>query len=58
MPALYIRDDEGNFVPIKALQGEPGKTPERGKDYWTEEDKAEIVSDVLSALPTWTGGVY
>lgn len=26
-------------------------TPEKGVDYWTEEDKAEIVQDVLDALP-------
>lgn len=25
--------------------------PEKGVDYWTEEDKAEIVKDVLDALP-------
>lgn len=33
------------------LQGENGKTPVRGTDYWTEADKAEIVSDVLASLP-------
>ena len=34
--------------------GSPGKdgyTPVKGTDYWTEEDKAEIVADVLAALP-------
>lgn len=35
-----------------------GKTPEKGVDYWTEEDKAEMVDAVLAALPTWTGGSY
>lgn len=35
-----------------------GKTPVKGTDYWTEADKAEIVDDVLAALPTWTGGSY
>lgn len=25
--------------------------PEKGVDYWTEEDKEEIVQDVLDALP-------
>lgn len=33
-------------------------SPVRGTDYWTAEDKASIVSDVLAALPTWTGGSY
>lgn len=36
----------------QGIQGEPGQTPEKGVDYWTEEDKAEIVQDVLDALPT------
>lgn len=38
--------------------GEDGKTPVKGVDYWTEEDQAAMVNDVLSALPTWTGGSY
>lgn len=32
--------------------------PVKGIDYWTEEDKQEIVADTLAALPTWTGGGY
>lgn len=35
-----------------------GKTPEKGVDYWTEEDKVEIVQEVLAQLPAWTGGSY
>ena len=38
--------------------GASGSTPQRGTDYWTEADKAEMVNSVLSALPTWTGGSY
>ena len=38
--------------------GADGYTPVKGVDYWTEADKAEMVSDVLSALPTWEGGAY
>ncbi len=38
--------------------GAPGHTPEKGVDYWTAADKAEIVQDTLAALPTWTGGAY
>ena len=38
--------------------GLKGDTPVKGTDYWTESDKAEIVNDVLAALPTWTGGSY
>lgn len=43
---------------LAALKGTDGKTPVRGTDYWTDADKTEIVNDVLSALPTWTGGSY
>lgn len=35
-----------------------GLKPVKGTDYWTAEDKAEIVADTLAALPTWTGGSY
>lgn len=31
--------------------GADGKTPEKGVDYYTEEDKAEFVDAVLAALP-------
>lgn len=51
------KGDQGATGP----QGEPGAdgyTPVKGIDYWTEEDKAEIVDNVLAALPTWTGGSY
>lgn len=42
----------------KGDPGEPGHTPEKGVDYWTESDKAEIVADVLEELPVWDGGSY
>ena len=32
-------------------EGPAGPAPVRGKDYWTEADKQEIVNDVLAALP-------
>lgn len=42
----------------KGDKGDDGKTPEKGIDYFTETDKNELVTDVLEALPTWTGGSY
>ena len=39
-------------------QGPAGKTPVKGTDYFTAEDKAALVQDVLAALPEWTGGNY
>ena len=35
--------------------GEDGKTPVKGVDYWTSEDKAEIVEDVLAEMPDVPG---
>ena len=34
-----------------------GNTPIKGEDYWTEEDKAEMVADVIAALPVYNGEV-
>lgn len=38
--------------------GKDGYTPVKGTDYFTASDKAELVNDVLAALPTWNGGSY
>lgn len=42
------RANEGEFDGEK---GEDGYTPQKGIDYFTEGDKAEIVEDVLAVLP-------
>lgn len=42
----------------KGDTGLDGYTPVKGTDYWTDTDKADMVNDVLAALPTWTGGSY
>lgn len=42
---------------IKGAKGTNGTTPVRGVDYWTEADKAEVVSLTLAALPKYTGEV-
>ena len=47
------------FYPVvQGIKGADGTTPVKGTDYWTDADKAEIVADVLDALPTWQGGDY
>lgn len=38
--------------------GPAGYTPQKGTDYYTDSDKAEMVTAVLAALPTWEGGNY
>ncbi len=35
-----------------------GAAPVRGTDYWTREDQAQIVAEVLTCLPAWEGGEY
>ena len=39
------RANNGEFV------GKDGHTPEKGVDYWTPDDRASMVTDVLEALP-------
>ena len=36
----------------KGDQGEAGHTPVKGTDYWTEEDKAEIIADIPTSSNT------
>ena len=58
----YVWDsDSGSFVdsgvcavgytPQKGVDYFDGYSPIKGGDYWTEEDKAEMIADVLAALP-------
>lgn len=37
--------------------GVDGYTPVKGKDYFTETDKVEIVSSVIASLPIYDGSV-
>lgn len=43
---------------VDGKDGADGYTPVRGTDYWTDEDKAVIVADVLAALPVAEGGSF
>lgn len=49
--ALAAAKESGEF------DGTDGNTPVKGTDYWTEEDQAAIVADVLAALPTYDNTV-
>ena len=42
----------------KGSTGDAGKTPVKGTDYWTDDDRTQMVNDVLASLQTWTGGSY
>ena len=53
-PSRGEKGDKGD----PGAQGPAGATPVKGTDYFTAEDKAALVQDVLAALPEWTGGNY
>lgn len=37
--------------------GADGYTPVKGKDYWTDADKAEMVNATIAALPVYNGEI-
>jgi hypothetical protein len=45
------------FSVINGSKGSNGDTPIKGKDYFTDADKADMVNDVISALPKYNGEV-
>lgn len=54
------KNADGSIVQIKpttVLDISAGKTPQKGTDYWTEEDKEEIVNEILARLPVYNGEV-
>lgn len=42
---------------VDGKNGADGRTPIKGTDYFTDADKAEMVSDVIAALPKYNGEV-
>lgn len=50
---IWINPDgsPNDYTGERGATGENGYTPVRGVDYWTEEDKAVIVSAVIDSLP-------
>lgn len=54
--ALAQAKESGVFNGADGKDGADGKTPVRGEDYWTEEDKQEIVDEVLEQMPEPDGG--
>ena len=73
IPVLKVRDKDGNSVAIRAIRGMSAYDTAVANGFkgtekeWlaslqaepiNEENKAEVVALVLSALPTWSGGDY
>lgn len=54
---LRVRDNDGNIVDIPAIKGAKGDKPIKGVDYFTTDDKQEIVDDVIASLPVYNGEV-
>ena len=52
---LHIKDGDGNWVDVPAIEGPSGYTPVRGVDYWTDDDRAVMVDEVIAALPKYGG---
>lgn len=52
------RGERGEVGPVghQGLKGDAGHSPVKGIDYWTEQDRAGMVSDVLAKIPSGTGG--
>lgn len=47
---LRLRDRDGNIIETPYIKGEDGKTPIKGEDYWTPEDKNEIKEYIESLI--------
>lgn len=45
-------DPDGDVIDEADLKGADGYTPQKGTDYWTEEDKAEINADNIAFITT------
>lgn len=50
-PFTYSDFTEEQLEALRGEPGNPGLTPVKGVDYFTEVDKAEMVESVLAALP-------
>ena len=56
--ATITGDKENPVLNLGIPNGADGHTPIKGTDYWTTDDKAEIVNDVLESLPRAESEVY
>ena len=55
---VTVTKTDGTTSTFEVRNGSKGSTPQKGTDYWTQDDQNAIVDDVLAALPTWGGGSY
>ena len=55
MAILRVKDNEGNIIDVPAIKGD---MPQKGIDYWTDEDKAEIKAYIDQQLGVVENGTY
>lgn len=70
--ALALASDQKPYVNLEAVgpdtekamafffgipRGKDGTTPQKGVDYWTMEDRQQMVQDVVDSLPVYNGEV-
>ena len=46
MNVLKVKQPDGTIITIPLGKGADGHTPVKGKDYFTDEDKNEIITEV------------
>ena len=56
--ATITGDKENPLLNLGIPKGADSYTPVRGIDYWTDDDKTEIVNGVLELLPRAESEVY
>lgn len=57
-PFTYDDFTPEQLAALKGNQGDPGHSPVKGVDYFTEADKQAMVQEVLNSLPDGDGVEY
>lgn len=57
-PFTYEDFTPEQLAALKGAKGDKGDKPVKGEDYFTEAEKADLVQDVLDALPVAEGEAY
>ena len=52
---FFLDDGRTQYVEFDVPSGENGKTPQKGVDYFTREDKDELIEEVIANLPKYNG---
>lgn len=50
MSVMYLRDKNGNLIPVPTINGKDGYTPVKGTDYFTSTDINDIVNQVYAKV--------